>query len=384
MTIGGARPAPARESALWEIFPKDAELIESLWRALPEDLVEKILGWLPVTSKLRFKSACKNWNSLLSSDSYLKYQSNHSQNGWFLLCTTGEVACAFDPSRNRWHKILKPVAPGKSVIAAGGGLLCLGNEVSECRVLSVWDPLVKMLTVLPKMPRVGLIHKATMVVERATNAYVIVVTGEDGTISRNPHVYTLLTEVYDSFTGCWKTAGNPSPDAKFGSNPGVWCNGLFYCITELPYGLIVFDIRSGIWNELQVQMPECIFSPSLLNFGGQVLMAGLEVHGTRRRPSIRSIKIWKLDSEGMEWEVLQEMPQTILTEFLRTVSPFSPLVCAGVGSLLCITTHNTSRPVIFDMCTKSWRWMPSDPVFPKNRNFHLLGFCFQPFPQQVP
>ena len=73
-------------------------------------------------------------------------------------------------------------------------------------------------------------------------------------------------------------AGDTLPHAKFGSDPKVWCNGVFYYITEMPYGVVTFDPENGIWTELDAAMPCSISTPSLAESNGRLMMVGKVVN----------------------------------------------------------------------------------------------------------
>lgn len=347
------------------------------WSNLPDDLVERILRPLPLASKLNCTSVCKSWNASISADRLLSYTTNALPDGGslFLLCTRGASACGLDPFTGVWQKLFKPECPGASIVAAGGGLMCVGNQVSECRVLCVCNPWTKVSKQLPKMPRVGLIHKVSMAVDDSTNAYVILVTGEDGSKFRGRHEYRLHTEVYDSISCSWLAAGDALPEAKFGSDPGVWWNGLFYCITELPYGLTAFDMAKGLWIELPVEMPEGITSPSLVSCRDQLLFVSLCSNPSLQTPST-TLRIWSF-CDGKTLELFSQMPEALCTGFTSHFTARTPLICSGVGDMVCITSHRSPATVVYNIRNRTWKSVAPDPLFPKLRDSHLLGFLLQ-------
>lgn len=470
--------------------------------SLPDDLIESILGLLPLKSKLICRCVCRSWNSILSKDKILLHTTNPRNrnsgysNACLLLTTKGPFAYTLDPSSNIWHKLPKPAYPGASVLAATHGLVCIGNQVSECRSLIIFNLRCNTWKLLPNMLHVGFLHKVTMAMDPSTGAYAVVVTGEDISDFRGRRVYRLRTEVYDSVLGSWHMAGDALPEAKFGSDPGVWCDGLFYCITLLPYGLTVFNLSMGQWMELSVEMPKGIEVPSLVSCKGQLMMVGIQedvqavfnesvlpsesrnpVVSVRTRlrlprswswsgplqmwassqlrstlaawPSImtwtapstppvssmppssssssslssllslpsrslsmsplssptsshcpspsspsspslpspsspkRFVRIWKL-VQGKQWKLLDQMPEDFGTEFMSHLTPRTALVSAGVGEEVCITSHQSPNAVVFDVSGRGWRYAASDPLFPRNRDAHLLGFTVEPDSTCVP
>jgi len=361
---------------------------KSLWSGLPEEVIERILLCLPVASTVQFRTVCTKWKSLFLSDAYWRkrYRMDQDQevkrSAWFFVCTIGKFSCAFDFEMDRWHKIPNPSIPRMSIITAAGGILCLGNLVADCKMLSICNPIKKTVKQLPPTSRIQLIHKASMCVNKDAQSFKIVVAGEENSIISAPinsRVYNLYTEIYDSSAGHWRMAGNPLPHAKFGSDPGVWCNGLFYCITELPYGVVRFDAENGVWSELDAAMPCSVSTPVLAESNGRLIMVGRVVNNVHK--TIEKIQIWELQFMGSDikvWTELQQMPPSIYSEFMAPLKFYSPLICSAIGDWLCIHTHLTPRALAFNLSNNTWKYLPTDPLFPGNRNFRLLGLCYKP------
>lgn len=370
----------------------------NLWSGLPEDIVDRIFSCLPLTSIVRLRSVCKRWNSLVQSKRFQTVLAKVSSDTlWFILCTIGRESCCYDPSMNKWHIIIRRSNNGRSILwpctsilAISGSLMCLGNLVSECKVLSICNPITTYQRNLPQMLQVSLIHKVTMITYPGSNNnwYKIMVSGETGlpTMRSDPSAYELLTELYDSATNSWKMCGRPLPEAKFGSDPGVWCNDhLYYCITELPYGVVVFDLKTESWAELRVQMPPSISSPSLVECCGRLLMIGrlsnmdqISVAALQTESNVPRIIIWELDICRKEWVEIVRVPTEICKDFSVTLQFYAPFVCSGLGNHIYITTYRNPHVLVHDVCRNTWHWLPSDPFFPGGRDFHLLGFALKP------
>ena len=176
-------------------------------------------------------------------------------------------------------------------------------------------------------------------------------------------------------------AGDTLPHAKFGSDPKVWCNGVFYYITEMPYGVVTFDPENGIWTELDAAMPCSISTPSLAESNGRLMMVGKVVNKLNK--VVEKILIWELQycmgSDSNAWTELQQMPPSSDSEFVAPLKCYSPLVCCAIGDWLCIATHLRPRTVAFNLYNiNTWKRLPTDLLFPRNRNCRLLGLCYKP------
>ncbi|KAJ7196310.1 hypothetical protein O6H91_20G024400 [Diphasiastrum complanatum] len=378
-----------------ENHKQHAPMDDQIWRQLPEDCIDRILAKMPLPSIFRFRPVCKRWNFFIFSDAFFCLQSEiTSRPHRFLLCSHGRVACIYSFISQQWHflslpKFISPITVAPvSLVSASGSLLCYGNLVAECTTLFICSPFTKTLRNLPVMQRIRLIHKVSMIADPSTNSYKIMVAGENRDPFTNPHTYSLFTEIYHSVSDSWTMAGCPPAEAKFGAtDPGVWCSGVFYCITELPYGVLAFNLKREQWQEVRAPMPSCLSSPSLLEHRGRLLMVGRVCHsqGAQRKresmPEVKSIRIWELrsgDQREDQWVEIQKMPTNLCMEFMKSVKPNTPIVCVGVENLVCLATQLSPQVLVHDLSNEHWHWLPRDPLFPKCRNFHLLGFSLKP------
>ena len=158
-----------------------------------------------VACTVQFRSVCTKWKSLLLSDAYWRNR-YRKKSAWFFLSTTGQFSCAFDFEMERWYKIPNPAIPCMSIItAAAGSILCLGNLVVDCKILSICNPIRKTVMQLPPTSRVELIHKATMCLTNDARSFKLIVAGEENNIMSaafmNSRVYTLYTKIYGYSVG---------------------------------------------------------------------------------------------------------------------------------------------------------------------------------------
>ncbi|GLJ06520.1 hypothetical protein SUGI_0040920 [Cryptomeria japonica] len=357
--------------------------MDSLWSDLPRDIVEMVLLFLPLASAMQFKSVCQEWREFLASNRYYRRRSKVKQKEpWLFLCTSGMFSCAFDFSLKRWHKILNPPIYRQSIVSASGNLVCLGNLVADCRALSICDPVRKLVKNLAPMNKIQFIHKVSLNLHK-DETYKIVVVGENDRAVNN--FGGLLTEVYVSETQIWRMSGETMAEAKFGLDAGVWINNRFYCIVEMPYGVVIFDQKRDAWEELDAKMPaDCngISSPCLVECRGRLLMV--------LRNSNSKFQIWELvkkrgglkEKEDYEWVLLEETPEHIELQFMDAFMTSSAkserLICCGVGEWVCIMTQLGPSALGFDMVKKKWEWIGKDPAFPQGRNSHLYAFPLHP------
>ncbi|GLJ06521.1 hypothetical protein SUGI_0040930 [Cryptomeria japonica] len=361
--------------------------MDSLWKDLPKDIVEMVLLFLPLASAMQFKSVAKEWREFLGSNCHYRTRSAVEQRTpWLFLCTSGKFSCAFDFSLKRWYKILNPPLYRQSIVSASGNLVCLGNLVADCRALSLCDPVRKLVKSLPPMSRIQFIHKVSLNLQR-DGAYKIMVVGENDRAVNN--LRGLVTEVYDSKIEIWKMSGETMAEAKFGLDAGVWINNRFYCIVEMPYGVVIFDQKRDLWEELEVKMPAgCndMSSPCLVECRGRLLLV---LRNSSTESGNGKVQIWELmkkrgglkEKKDLEWGLLEEMPENIEVEFMassRLGDVSDRLICCGVGEWVCIMTQLSGSALGFNLVIKKWEWLGKDPAFPQGRTCHLYAFPLQP------
>ncbi|GLJ06516.1 hypothetical protein SUGI_0040860 [Cryptomeria japonica] len=341
-----------------------------------------VLLFLPLASALQLKSVCKERREFLGSNCYYKRRSAVEQKKpWLFLCTSGKFSCAFDFSLKRWHKILNPPLYRQRIVSASGNLVCLGNLVANCRALSICDPVRKLVTNLVPMNKIQFIHKASLNLHK-DETYKIVVVGENDRAVNNFGL-GLVTEVYDSKTQIWRMSGETMAETKFGLDAGVWINNRFYCIVEMPYGVVFFDQKRDVWEELEAKMPTgCndISSPCLVECKGRLLMVMRNIMESGNS----KFQMWELvkkrdvsKEKEYEWVLLEEMPEHIELEFMassRWGNISQRLICCGVGDWVCMITQLSPSALAFNMVRKKWEWLGKDPAFPQGRNSHLYAF----------
>ncbi|EFJ37682.1 hypothetical protein SELMODRAFT_402181 [Selaginella moellendorffii] len=173
------------------------------------------------------------------------------------------------------------------------------------------------------------------------------------------------------------------------ANQVAECSTLFVCN---PFTKVLREMPP--MRRVKAEMPSGLASPSLVAYKkSRLLMIG-RVKGrssATAKPELKpatamtamveeGLKVWELShGAGLgTWTEVNRAPVEMCREFLDALKPRTPLVCSGVGDLVCVTSHLSPKALVFDVSRGSWRWLPRDPLFPKKRNFHLLGFCFEP------
>ncbi|KAG2249965.1 hypothetical protein Bca52824_089593 [Brassica carinata] len=101
---------------------------------LSDDVLERVLSWLPTSSFLRMTSVCKRWKSTQSSKSFnLACSQVPLRDPWFFMIPNDSNSSTFvyDSTENSWKNLNhRRNRRGFVPVASSGGLLCFRCSVS--------------------------------------------------------------------------------------------------------------------------------------------------------------------------------------------------------------------------------------------------------------
>lgn len=280
---------PLREKELHSI---DQLPMEKYWADLPDDLIDRVIAWLPLPSFFTFRIVCKRWNHLIHSPSFYHLCSHvPSPEPWFVASSNEnyKASSAYDPVSNKWYEVKFPGANdcGNNCngdlghpIAAAEGLVgsCSFQDGSE--YLCVCNPMTKASTKPVQIPVSSDNFLAGMLVDKRSKAYQIVIAecsahtrtnldlsdsssseGSSDKELKEAERYEVRVVLYDSREPwLWKQGSKISIEGHLDSGCAM-CNNIFYCVTHgayKPNGLIAYDIKHDEWNQVVVAMPRLL------------------------------------------------------------------------------------------------------------------------------
>ncbi|OAE33368.1 hypothetical protein AXG93_3296s1070 [Marchantia polymorpha subsp. ruderalis] len=355
----------------------------TLWRELPEHLLDMVLAGLPVQSLTRFRSVCKRWESMLLSPNFLKLcAGRQSEKPWFLFSGPSGECIAHNPNSNKWVIFPLNFLPSfKSVAAASRGLLCIKGDDDR---IFVCNPLTRSSVELPPMsiqrenPVMGL------VVDKDQNSFKLIVTSSFYDSLRASDV---TTEVYDSVSRSWKLI-----DSRLSRFPlqreALSYNGFLYsagCSTVL-----VYDVNNEMWNQMDSPVMELGVTgpkldttvlPKICECKGRLLMVAITVNSAL---VITRVAIWELAQErsSARWKEMEVLPAPMLEEVVRLL-PHGYLSnlpqYSGNDDLMCLVIAS-SRVLVHCISHRTWYWLPPCPFV---REFGPKAFAFQPIPSAL-
>ncbi|XP_051148003.1 F-box/kelch-repeat protein At3g61590 isoform X2 [Andrographis paniculata] len=366
----------------------DDDAAVSMDLVLPDDLLERILSYLPIASIFRAGSVCKRWNEIVSSKRFLWNSSNvMSQKPWYFMFTSSDepVGFAYDPVLRKWYGIDLPcVETSDWFVSSSCGLVCVMDNDSRSK-LFVCNPITKCWAALPQPPGLQISDYSALAVsvDRETHEYNVVIV-KSKQVPGNFFQWDLTIHVYDSSTKAWTTPLTEILTGWRGGDESVICGDSLYFLIysaggggpDNRHGLITYDLRSKISDEVLIRsfvpVPCALTCGRLMNLKEKlVLVGGI---GKRDRPGIiKGIGIWVL--KGREWEEIARMPHKYFQGFGEFDDVFAS---SGTADLVYIQSYGSPALLVFDMKVKHWKWSQKCPVTKKFPLQLFTGFCFEP------
>ncbi|KAG0567527.1 hypothetical protein KC19_7G141100 [Ceratodon purpureus] len=343
----------------------------TIWQSLPEDIGEKVLAWLPVTSCVRFKSVCKRWLNLMSSERFRQMHSSNVPPETWVLSFGGQSSDpilefkykgqVFDPVFSKTFMIEFPFLPENSVpVATAGGLVCFccdsSNNGENDVSFYVCNPITKAWKIIPSPCSKVSIVTLVADTEAGFMGYKLYVFC-DASVVRWLWVGVLdhSTKEYDSKLNRWKDVGDVHSGEQF--KPGsVYSQGKVHVLSS--ENVEALDVQLGNWMEMDA--PAYASCATLLQRRGRLLVVGDMVHhNVFHLPNIRSyvgIVIWELDPATKFWSEVTRMPEALVDSF-----SYSSFSCVIVEDLLYLFSRSYSLPhtMVYSFSHHLWSRVPN-------------------------
>lgn len=359
--------------------------------ALPDDLLEKILAFLPIPSIFRAGCVCRRWNEVVSSKRFLWNLSiNQSQKPWYFMFTCNDAAAgyAYDPVLRKWYGGLELpcIEASNWFVSSSRGLVCFMDNDSSSR-LFVCNPITRHWKRLNDPPggKFSDYSALSIYVDGASRGYTICVVKcrqVPGDFLR----WDLSIHVYDSGSRDWATPAREMMTGWRGGDESVICGGVLYCLiyctgvvgnAEARHGVIMYNLsaRPPHGSPLlrsSVPAPCSLTCGRLMNLRERLVMVG--GIGKPDRPDIiKGIGIWELDKR--EWREVSRMPHRLFQGFGEFDDVFAS---SGTGDLIYIQSYGAPALLVFDMNQRQWRWSVKCPVAKRFPLQLFTGFSFEP------
>ncbi|KAG8391899.1 hypothetical protein BUALT_Bualt01G0235000 [Buddleja alternifolia] len=365
----------------------------SLDLILPDDLLERILAYLPVASIFRAGCVCKRWHEIVTSKRFL-WNSSHlsSQKPWYFMFTSSDepAGYAYDPILRKWYGIDLPCIETSNLtsnwfIASSCGLVCFMDNDSRSE-LHICNPITKCRKGLdePPCPKFPDYSALAVSVNRSTHNYNISLV-KSKQVPGNFFQWDLSIHVYDSETTMWTTTLTEILAGWRAGDESVICDGVLYFLIYSTGGggpdnrhrLIMYNLKNraphGLLMRSFVPMPCSLTCGRLMNLKEKLIMVG-GIGKHDRADIIKGIGIWVL--KGRDWQEIARMPHKFFQGFGEFDDVFAS---SGMDDLIYIQSYGAPSLLVFDVNLRTWRW--SYQKCPVTKRFPLqlfTGFCFEP------
>lgn len=359
----------------------------SIDNILPDDVLERIISFLPIASVFRAASVCKRWSEIVNSRRFL-WAVKLPQKPWYFMftCSESSIGYAYDPVMRKWYNLEIPcIEQSNWLISSSFGLVCVMDNDSRSNIY-VCNPITKDWKKLIKPP--GALYPdysaLAISVDRENHNYKVTIV-KSKQIPNDYLQWELSVHVYESESNSWLTCVKEVLMGWRGGDDSVICNGVLYCLIHstgimghavLRHSLIVYDLRArsphaSLMQNL-ISAPCPLTCGRLINLREKVVMVGgIAKHD--RPDIIKGIGIWELNKKI--WCEVSRMPHKFYQGFGELDDVFAS---SGSDNLIYIQSYGSTALLVFDMSLKSWKWSAKCPVSKRFPLQLFSGFSFEP------
>ena len=353
---------------------------QEIWKDFPEDLFEAVIARLPIPAFFRFRSVCRQWNSLLASQSFSEHCAQVPQeNPWFYTITHENVnsahgnvnsAAMYDPSLKKWHRPSISTLPTGLIVlpvASAGGLVCcldIGHKN-----FYVCNPLTRSCKELPaRSVKVWSRIAVGMTVSGNStgSGYKILWVGCDGEY-----------QVYDSVLNSWSRprympASMKLPLCLNFRSLNVSIDSTLYFMRSHPEGVVSYDMETGVWKQYLIPAPLHLTDHTLAEYDGQIMLVGLLT-----KNAATCVCIWELQKMTLLWKEVDRMPNIWCLDFY---GKHIRMTCLGNKGLLMLSLRSKqmNRLVTYNIAKKEWLKVPGCVPHGKKQHWIACGIAFHP------
>ncbi|ONK69936.1 uncharacterized protein A4U43_C05F28510 [Asparagus officinalis] len=343
----------------------------SIDNILPDDILERILSFLPIASIFRASSVCKRWYDIVNSRRFL-WAVKLPQKPWYFMFTCNDSASgyAYDPVLRKWYNFELPcIEHSNWFISSSSGLVCVMDNDSRSHIF-VCNPITRDWKRLVEPPGVQYPDYSALAisVDRENHTYNVAM-AKSKQVPGDYLRWELSILIYESETQLWVTSIKEVLMGWRGGDECVICNGVVYCLihstgilgnSDLRHGLIVYNLTTRFPHNsiLQTLIPApCpLTCGRLMNLKDKVVMVG-GIAKYDRPDIIKGIGIWELHKK--EWREIARMPHKFFQGFGELDDVFAS---SGFDGLVYIQSYGSTALLVFDMNQKQWKWSTKCPV----------------------
>ncbi|CAN6236595.1 unnamed protein product [Urochloa humidicola] len=332
----------------------DVPMDAAVWAGLPDDLLLEVLARVPPFLLFRLRPVSRRWEAILRDPAFLAAHAAVPSHGPCLLTFSRGGGGAHPPPHcsvlsiplHARYKLPFGFLPPWDLwlVGSSGGLVCFSGFDGATFRTVVCNPLTQAWRVLPDM-HYNQQRQLVLTVDKSRRSFKVIAASD---------VYgdkTLPTEVYDSKENKW-SVHQMMPAVNLCSSKMAFCDSRLYLETLSPLGLMMYKVDAGHWEHIPAKFPRS-------------LLDGYLVAGARTRlflvgriglySTLQSMRIWELDHGRTVWVEISRMPPRYFRALLRLSA--ERFECFGQDNLICFTSWNQGKGLLYDVDKKSWSWI---------------------------
>ncbi|XP_042387315.1 F-box/kelch-repeat protein At3g61590-like [Zingiber officinale] len=347
---------------------------------LPDELLQKVLSFLPTANIIKLGIVSKRWYKVVHSSPPLSWPMMAPQKPLFFRRffndAGGFSGRVYDPCFLRWSNFDDFLHSDIQYVSSSCGLVCLMNHSGRNHLL-VGNPIKRDWKLLQVPGCSDSFRTMALSFDRRTRGYTVVVAKCSRTQQLQWH---LSVHIYQSTTKSWATHYAQDFDLWKFEHQAVICDGVLYQFIYHPFltpNLMAFDLikpPSSIYPLIPMPFP-CACA-GLINLSNKLVMVALLNWDWPHEGAVI------LELEDKKWREVAQMPISMY----KKLGGYCLNSC-GAGDLLFMHSPMCPELLTFDMKQKVWKWV-SHPYTKRSLFCFKQGasvfcdlcfsFCFEP------
>ncbi|KAK3020764.1 hypothetical protein RJ639_047892 [Escallonia herrerae] len=352
----------------------------TVWSQLPEELLDRILSFLPLNSFLILRSTCKHFKSLIFSPTFMSKHSSSSSSSSspsssFLLLSHPQLHqrySYYDTIAHSWRNSSLSISPllscppSTTLLCISNGLLCYSLPSSSSFV--IYNFLASSSRVL-SFPSHPFAFEFLTLVSTSVGYRVFLISSKSGS-SKNVFVYDSRVHLWQQYEGF---------KALICDNyiqEGVFCDGFLYFITPEPFSVVSFEMETGKWDRSVTELPGRLMFIRLVSDGdGKLyLFGGIGTNGISR-----SLKLWELSGGGQNWVEVGSVPELMCKKFVCVCyHKYEYIYIFWHQGMICLCCYTWPEILYYKVSRSTWHWVPKCPSLPEKWSCGFRWFSFVP------
>ncbi|MFS7938693.1 putative F-box domain, kelch-type beta propeller, F-box-like domain superfamily [Helianthus anomalus] len=369
--------------------PPSPPMDRKIWSKLPVELLERILSLLPLKTFLSLRSTCKYFRSLIFSPLFISKHTNSpsspsSSISPFLLLSHPQspTYLLYDTVFNTWKTYGLPLPRSLSftpLLATATCLLCFSAVPDSSNSSFLVHNILSRCSRTVRFPEFPFAFEHLTIITN-DNGYKLFCLSSGSCLNSYAYVYDSRSRNWTRFNGIHRTLGDSF------HQQGVFFKGSLFFATREPFQVVNFDLVTGNWKILDVDLPEELTFVRLAadtagngaNSGGngnRLYMFG----GTGRNGISKSMKIWELDEDERRWSEIESVPEMMCRKFGSVCyHNYEHIYCFWHEGMICVCCYTWPEVLYYKVSRRTWHWLPQCPSLPNKWSCGFKWFSFVP------